>query len=267
MSKKQRKTGKYESRKPRKKPLGSILVVILVLLAICMGLLLYSGRSGDKAPATIQTVQTTPASDKTAIQTDGQNPELPENSVNLGYGIYLKDITGYTGLYMEDGSDEVLSDILMMVVENGGDQDIQYAKITMDLGNQQAEFLITTLPVGESIVLLEQSRIAWNKDTDYAAILPKVENVAYFQESISLHEDKLKIQIIDGALNVTNISEEDIFGTIKVYYKNAAEDLLYGGITYQVTIDGGLKTGELRQVMTHHASDTGSRIMFVTISQ
>ena len=267
MSKKQRKTGKYESRKPRKKPLGGILVVILLLLAACMGLLLYSGRSGDKAPAANQTAQTTPASDAVEMQTSGQNSELPENSVNLGYGVYVKDIAGYTGLYMEDGSDEVLSNILMMVVENGGDQDIQYAKINMDLGDQQAEFIITTLPVGESIVLLEQNRMAWNKDTDYAAILPKVENIAYFQEPTALHEDKLEIQIADGALNVTNISGADISGTIRVFYKNAAEDLLYGGITYQVTIEGGLKAEEIRQVMTKHASDTGSRIMFVTITQ
>ena len=72
---------------------------------------------------------------------------------------------------------------------------------------------------------------------------------------------------MDGAVNVTNISGEDIEGNIVVYYKNAAKDLYYGGITYRITIEGGLKADEIRQVMTNHASDTGSRIMFVTIGQ
>lgn len=264
MSKKKH-TGKYESRKPRKKPLGLIVTIVLVILAVCMALLLYVGKHPDKTPET--TGQPEPQQTTAAMQPQMEPLDVPENSVNLGYGVYVSDIAAYTGVYMEDGSDEVLSDILMMIVKNGGEQDIQYAKIIMDLGDRQAEFVITTLPAGESMVLLEQSRMAWSAEVDYAAILPRVENIAYFQEPVSLHEDRLDIQIVDGALNVTNISGEDIPGIIRVYYKNAAEDLLYGGITYQITIEGGLKADELRQVMTNHASDTGSRIMFVTISQ
>lgn len=267
MSKKNRTSGKYASRKPRKRSLGGILVMILVLLAVCMGLLLYSGKNPDKTPAATKAPQTTQQMAQAQTQSQTAPPVAPENSMNLGYGLYVTEIGSYTGLYMEDGSDEVLSNILMMIVKNGGEQDIQYAEIQLDLGETQAQFKITTLPVGETIVLLEQNRMTWNAETDYNAILPKAENVAYFQEPVTTHTDKLEIGIVDGALNVTNISDEDIAGTIRVYYKNAAEDLLYGGITYQVTIDGGLKTGEIRQVMTHHASDTGSRILFVTISQ
>jgi len=263
MSKRKNKGGKYASAQPRKRTMGGMIAVILVLLAACMALLLYSAKQGDNDPK-----QTTPdASQMAALETVQQTMDVPEDSVNLGYGLFVTDIGPYTGLYMEDGSDEVLSNILMLVVKNSGDQDIQYAKIILDLGDTPAWFQITTLPAGETMVLLEQNRMEWNGETDYDAVLPMVENVAYFQEPVSLHEDKLKIQIIDGALNVTNLLEEDISGTIKVYYKNAAEDLLYGGITYQVTIEGGLKAGELRQVMTRHASDTGSRILFVTISQ
>ena len=117
------------------------------------------------------------------------------------------------------------------------------------------------------MVLQEKNRLIWDSTVDYGAAFPKLGNVAYFQQPMDLHEDVLQIQIIDGALNVRNISGEDITGNIAIHYKNAAVDLLYGGITYRVTIEGGLKADELRQVMTHHASDAGSRIMFVTIGQ
>ena len=67
------------------------------------------------------------------------------------------------------------------------------------------------------------------------------------------------------AINITNISGEDIPGTISVYYKNSAADIYYGGITCRIQIQGGLKADEICQVMTKHASDTGSRILFVTV--
>ena len=99
------------------------------------------------------------------------------------------------------------------------------------------------------------------------SVLPMISNIAYFQEPLNAMEDDLKIGIVDGAINVTNISGEDIPGAITVYYKNAAADIYYGGITYRIQVQGGLKADEIRQVMTNHASDTGSKILFVTISE
>ena len=230
--------------------MAALTVLCTVIFAACIK---------DEEPA-ITTEMSVPTVETEVNQTE-------EASVNLGYGIYVTDIGSYTGMYMEDGSDEILSGILMMVVKNDGAQDIQYAEITMDMGETQANFAITTLPVGESMVVLEKNRLAWDAETDYSAILPKIENIAYFQDPVSTMEDKFEITIVDGAINVKNISGVDIEGTVMVYYKNAAEDLLYGGITYRVTIEGGLKADEIRQVMTKHASDTGSRIMFVTITQ
>jgi len=40
---------------------------------------------------------------------------------------------------------------------------------------------------------------------------------------------------------------------------------MYGGITYRITIQGGLKAGQVRQIMTRHFITDVSRIMFVTI--
>lgn len=237
------------------------IALMAALTVLCT--VIFPACSKEEAPApTTETMLPTIATE--AAQTE---PQMEEASVNLGYGIYVTDIGSYTGMYMEDGSDEILSGILMMVVKNDGAQDIQYAEITMDMGETQANFAITTLPVGESMVVLEKNRLAWDAETDYSAILPKIENIAYFQDPVSTMEDKFEITIVDGAINVKNISGVDIEGTVMVYYKNAAEDLLYGGITYRVTIEGGLKADEIRQVMTKHASDTGSRIMFVTITQ
>ncbi len=256
--------GKFASQK---KKYNKVLVTALTLAGILLALLLLSisGNEEDGADTENKVPSAVTAETDTAGNTEGV--PLEDNSVNLGYGLYVTNIGSYTGMYMEDGTDEILSGILMLVVKNGGEQDIQYAQITMPIGEQTASFSLTTLPVGESVVLLESSRMQWRTDVDYAAILPKIENIAYFQEPLSTQEDKLKIGIVDGAINVTNISGADITGNIVIYYKNAAADLYYGGITYRITIEGGLKADEIHQVMTNHASDTGSKIMFVTITQ
>jgi hypothetical protein len=91
------------------------------------------------------------------------------------------------------------------------------------------------------------------------------DNVAIFQEPLSLCEKQLQIQALDGIMNVVNISGEDIAGDIVIYYKNAAADLYYGGITYRVRLTGSMKNNEIKQLVANHFSDSGSKIMFVTI--
>ena len=189
---------------------------------------------------------------------------VEETDVQLSHGLVVSDIGSYTGLYMEDGSDEVLAQILMLVVTNTGDKTVQYAEISLTDGTTTANFALTTLPPGESAVLLEQNRMAYDEGKDLTQV--NVQNVAYFPSEPVIHSDKLSIQSLDGMMNVTNISGEDISGDVVVYYKNASTDMLYGGITYRVTISGGIKADEIKQVMAGHASASGSRIMFTTIS-
>lgn len=268
MSKKN--TGKFATKKKKSnKGLVTVMVIVLLLLVTLLAVMLTGLRDTDVAPAATEAqtaVTETHASKMTeTVPTEAPTPTELQN-VKLGYGLKVTDMGSYTGMYMEDGTDEIVSGVLMLMVENTGEQDIQYAEITMDFADQQARFSLTTLPVGAKVVLLEKNRLQWQENMDDGTVQPMVDNVAYFQEPISTMEDKLKIGILDGAINVTNISGEDIPGTIAVYYKNAAADIYYGGITYRIQIQGGLKAGEVRQVMTNHASDTGSRILFATIA-
>jgi hypothetical protein len=179
-------------------------------------------------------------------------------------GLSVRKIGSYTGIYMEDGTNAVLSRIMMIVVENTSDRTVQYAEIEMTDGTATALFSLSTLPAGESVVLLEKNRMSY--DAGKGLNLITVKNAAVFHQEPNLCEDKVKIQALNGALNVTNISETDITGDIVIYYKNASADMLYGGITYRVTIKGGIKAGEVKQVVASHYSIRGSRIMFVTVA-
>ena len=270
MSKK-KTAGKFAAKKKKtNKGLVAVLVIVALLLLALAALMLLGMPDSESLPE--ENEGTAIAAETNAPETAEAELTLPavpaeESLFNLGYGLQVTDMGSYTGMYMEDGTDEIVSGVLMLVVENAGEEDIQYAGITMDFGEKQAAFDLTTLPAGAKVVLLEKNRMPWEDSMDDGAVVPMVQHVAYFQEPISTMEEKLKIGIVDGAINVTNISGEDIPGTISVYYKNAAADIYYGGITYRIQIQGGLKADEIRQVMTKHASDTGSEIVFVTIGE
>jgi hypothetical protein len=166
---------------------------------------------------------------------------------------------------MEDGSDAVVSGILMVMVKNTGTQDIQYAEIELPVGKELATFTLTNLPVGESVVLLEKNRMEYNGDVQYTTAIAK--NVIVFQEQMTLLQDQLRLQGQNGVLNITNISGEDITGDIVIYYKNSSSDMFYGGITYRLMITGGIKAGETRRAASGHYSANGSRVVHITIGE
>ncbi|MBR5125597.1 MAG: hypothetical protein IKU68_02570 [Oscillospiraceae bacterium] len=250
-------SGKFEKKKAGKSKilLALIAVAAVLLVAVCFFL-----RKENAEPEGLR-------EDQTVLTEQAEQTELTEPPrISLKNDMEILDIGAYTGIYMEDGTDEVVSGVLMMKIINNGQDTIEYARITMDIGEEMAEFNVSTLKPGATIVLLEKNRMAYDKTVDYTATQIICENLALFQEPLSIHEDKISIQILDGAINVSNISAQDIPGRISIYYKNKAAGIYYGGITYRITLENGLKANEIRQVMASHFSDTGSEIVFVTIN-
>lgn len=256
---------KNVNNKKKKNRWVALVIVIICLVVVCAVVVcclvavpllrsFHSNLPSETSQEIVSAPETTPA----------QLDEVEDVSINLGNGMMITDVGKYTGVYMEDGSNEIVSGVMMITVTNEGENAIQYAEINMPVGDQTAKFSLSTLPVGSTVILLEQNRMAYTAGEYTSAV---AENVVLFTEPLSLCENQLKIQVLDGAINVSNISGEDITGDIVIYYKNSAADVYYGGITYRVRIEGGLKAGELRQIMANHFSDSGSTIMFVTCGE
>lgn len=231
--------------------------VAAVGLVLVAAIVIWAASGGGTGPDTPDTTAPGPT-DQMTLSVD-----MVDMDHDLGNGMKIINAGAYTGIFMEDGTDDIVTGILMLVVENTGTNAVQYAEITLPTENGDARFTLSTLPAGESVVLLEQNRMSCTGKEDVSAAWAA--NVAVFSEPLRTHEDKLKLQIMDGAINVTNISGEDIAGDVVLYYKNASSDLLYGGITYRVRIEGGIKTDEIKQITGGHFSGDGSRIMFVTV--
>ena len=191
----------------------------------------------------------------------------PAAQLILREALLVREIGSHTGPYWEDGSDEQVTDVLSMTVTNVTEDPIQYAQITMELPEGTATFSVTALPAGETAVLLETGRMRYDKSIDYGSATVECQNLAGFDKPLSLQEQKLEIQLLDGALNITNISGEDIAGTIILCYKNVENGIYQGGIGYRIRLEEGLKAGEIRQIMATHIHQPGTELVFVQIGQ
>lgn len=193
---------------------------------------------------------------------DGEN--LLSEKMLLGEGIELQALSGYQGPYVEDGTDDIVSDVLAITVRNDGDKTVQYAHIILTQGETAYEFDVTTLPVGASAQLLELSRQPMPDSTD--GMTAQVTACAVFDTEPTMCEDVFQIETQDTAVTITNNSGSDITGQIYVYYKIAYGDLYMGGITYRVGT-AGLKAGESTTCYAGHFSTDYSKLMFVTYVQ
>ena len=193
---------------------------------------------------------------------DGEN--LLSEKMLLGEGIELQALSGYQGPYVEDGTDDIVSDVLAITVRNDGDKTVQYAHIILTQGETAYEFDVTTLPVGASAQLLELSRQPMPDNTD--GMTAQVTACAVFDTEPTMCEDVFQIETQDTAITITNNSGSDITGQIYVYYKIAYGDLYMGGITYRVGA-AGLKAGESTTCYAGHFSTDYSKLMFVTYVQ
>lgn len=193
---------------------------------------------------------------------DGEN--LLSEKMLLGEGIELQALSGYQGPYVEDGTDDNVSDVLAITVRNDGDKTVQYAHIILTQGETAYEFDVTTLPVGASAQLLELSRQPMPDNTD--GMTAQVTACAVFDTEPTMCEDVFQIETQDTAITITNNSGSDITGQIYVYYKIAYGDLYMGGITYRVGT-AGLKAGESTTCYAGHFSTDYSKLMFATYVQ
>ena len=194
---------------------------------------------------------------------DAQIQPQEQMVINLGSGLELTDSGKYTGLYMEDGSNKVVSNVMMIVVRNNGQQDIQWAAFTAVSGAETYRFQLTNLAAGEQVVLLDLDQ----KKADGYLTSAAMDQIVLFSEPMSLYENTIQISGMNGMLNVKNISDTDIAGDVYIYYKYAAQDLYYGGVTFRVRVEGGLKAGEIRQVLAQHYTEKGCAFVQVTIHE
>ena len=260
--------GKYSKKKKKNTGFRWLLAVVILLVLVVAALWIAAMAREEpqlQPPETTMPPQVSGENTETEPATDAAEETLPSVlPINLGYGVYLERVNNYTGIYMEDGSDELVSGVMMIRVTNTGEDDIQLMQIEVAYPEDTYRFQVTNLPAGSSAILLELSRQPKPEGDPISAV---ASNVVLFPENMTVDQTVYEISGAAGMMNVKNISGADIEGDIYVYYKYKMQDVFYGGITFRVTISGGLKAGEIRQVMATHFNPDNCQVVLVEAVQ
>lgn len=247
------------SAKKMNKKIPVLIIAGIVLAAVVLWFAANRVGTAVELPEDGQTVAAPSASVEEAPRTAAE--------ILLRDALLVREIGSHTGPYWEDGSDEPVADVLSMTVTNITGEAIQYALIAMELPEGTATFAVTALPAGASAVLLETGRMTYDKAVDYSSVAVECQNLAGFDIPMSLQKQKVEVQLLEGAVNITNISGGDIAGPIILCFKNVENGVYQGGIAYRIRLEEGLKAGEIRQIMASHIHQPGTELVFVQIGQ
>lgn len=202
---------------------------------------------------TVPSVPITPTmpSTKPALQLPYQIP---------GTGLIIEEIRSYDGIYVEDGTNNDITGVAMILLRNLGKKDIDLAEITLYYGDFIREFKVTSLPKGMSVVVQEKNRnpvAAGKLEKCTAAVVEAVDAFQLSPGDISITEKA------DNSLVIKNLTSKDL-PSVRVFYKYFMEEeqLLVGGVTFSSNVTG-LKAGQSVTIKPAHYLTGASTIVMV----
>ena len=177
-----------------------------------------------------------------------------------GHDLVIERLAPYSGLYVEDGSNEELSDVAMLLIRNTGSQPVEYTQIVITYPSQTLQFYLSALPGGESAVVQERSRLPLpqEKPTNASALVVERTEMAIAPE-ISVTDNG------DNTLTVTNLTDKDI-PTVRIFYKYYMEEenLFVGGIAFTVKLNRLGANKSLVVQPAHYTSQNSKIVMVLT---
>lgn len=191
--------------------------------------------------------------------------ELEEkNKVTFPYSIpgtdlIIKNIAGYSGVYLEDRSDSDIENVAAILVSNSGNKDIEYCNITLNGKSGDYTFTGSAIPAGSDVIIMAEDKKGYS-GSDFDSIGGSVSD----ESSFGLAESEVKIvSTEEGKITLKNISNKDI-PTVRVFYKFylPEQDALVGGITYNSKVNN-LKAGETVTLEPSHFAGDSSKIVMI----
>ncbi len=239
----------------------AILAVVITVMVLILIPVLGIIKDRGEAPETEYTLPGgTTSPEETEYNSYLKGYEVKQTAAIAATNSLTIDSMGtYTGLFLEGGEDLGCKDILAVIVTNNGNEDLQYVEFYLPAGEERYHFTISVLPAGATALVMEKNAKAYPDVT-----FTQAEDVVttYFSEPMSAEPEHFKIEGVQGLLTITNLGKS--FETpLYVCYRTIEDGIYIGGVAYRVTVKGGMKEGEYRQMGAPHYSPENSHILWV----
>lgn len=219
--------------------------------------------AGSTGKTDVQPPSAASSTEEIPVRPHTPSPE-PVNRITFPYAIpgtnlVVYTVAGFDGIFLEDGSDEAVSNITAMLVENTGSTGIEYAMITAVREGTTLEFEASAIPGGAAVLIQEKHKTPY-QEGEYRSCGADVAELGDFtmsQDLVALDENE------DGSLSVTNLTGQAI-PCVRIFYKSYMdeESVYVGGITYNAKLTD-LEPGECRTVAPSHYAGGYSRVVMV----
>lgn len=153
----------------------------------------------------------------------------------------------YSGQYVEDGTDEPVEDVAVMLITNLSGEFLDYATLTFDIDGKAAAFQVTGLPAGRSAWVLESQRMTVSS----GAVFTYMDDLSAFRSDAVASAEELTTAAEAGVIAVKNNARETLH-EVYIYYRQLHTDGNYlGGITYRASA-GDVEAGATVAVVAGH---------------
>lgn len=267
--------------------------IVLCAAVAAMAAVVWLTQGGETAdiPQATETVENTTGENGTgdmaaSVFTPGYHPlrtraasvtsarETTENGTTTGEmagetgdvvlsdgALCLESVGAYTGDFVEDGTNDAVSDTAALVVTNTSERMLQMAEITFQVNaTEQAVFVLTDIPAGARVLVLEQNRRTYRDADDYSFGRTAT---AYTDAGLPEESGLTPDAATAGRIAIENHSGKD-YKRVFVYYKYVQTDGVYlGGITFRVPFND-LANGARGESAAGHFDPAVSRIVAIT---
>lgn len=172
--------------------------------------------------------------------------------------ITIQRINGYSGIFIEDGSDKEVKNVAAIEVKNTSNKPLEFAQIQLYNGSKKLVFDVSTLPANSSAVVMEKNKASFNSSKGVTYGGTTAGYVNSLEKASSIKCKKVK----NNGIEVTNTSSKNI-PCVRVFYKyKSSEGYYVGGITYTAKVKD-LKAGASQTIYPSHFASDGGEIMMV----
>lgn len=172
--------------------------------------------------------------------------------------ITIQRINGYSGIFIEDGSDKEVKNVAAIEVKNTSNKPLEFAQIQLYNGSKKLVFDVSTLPANSSAVVMEKNKVSFNSSKGVTYGGTTAGYVNSLEKASSIKCKKVK----NNGIEVTNTSSKNI-PCVRVFYKyKSSEGYYVGGITYTAKVED-LKAGASQTIYPSHFASDGGEIMMV----
>ena len=231
-----------------KNTLGILICAAVLILTLIIYLAVGAGHSSGEKKAQTSTARQDLTSEQQdlaeigdsnlqSVKTDAKSDNKPWKTMNDDdYSIEIGSLSkGYSGAFVEDGTDEEVKNVLALQFKNSGSKAIQYAEYVFTYGKDTVSFKLSDLPAGQSCVVLEAGRHEFEKK-ESPELISRV--VAQVDEIPFARDEVLVVDNSDNTLTIMNLTDKEI-PLVRVFYKNydSEDSVFFGGITYTATAE------------------------------